>query len=164
MKTTSKTKLLSLILCVVLTWTAALLSGCTDNTTESPESGTSAAVQTTVATSTAETTSAKADGITKLGEGNTVFTFTVTDGDGNETVFEISTDKTIVGEALQELGLIEGDEGEFGLYVKKVNGITADFDIDGTYWAFYVNGEYGMTGVDMTEIEAGSSYGFKVEK
>ena len=52
----------------------------------------------------------------------------------------------------------------FSLYVKKVNGITADYDVDQTYWAFYINGEYGMTGVDATDIEAGATYTFKVEK
>ena len=78
--------------------------------------------------------------------------------------FEIHTDKTIVGEALLDLELIEGDMGDFGLYVKTVNGITADYDTDGTYWAFYVNGEYAMTGVDMTDIVDGDTYSFKVEK
>ena len=101
---------------------------------------------------------------TVLGEGKTVFTFTVVDGGGNETVFEIHTDKTIVGDALLELKLIEGETSQYGLYVKKVNGITADYDVDGTYWAFYINGEYVMSGVDTTEIKAGDSYAMKVSK
>ncbi len=99
-----------------------------------------------------------------LGEGKTEFTFTVVDKDGNETQFEIHTDKETVGEALLELDLIAGDEGEYGLYVKTVNGITADYDVDQTYWAFYVNDEYAQTGVDSTTITAGDSYSFKVEK
>lgn len=99
-----------------------------------------------------------------LGEGQTTFLFTVVDKDGNETNFEIHTDKTIVGEALLDVDLIAGDESEFGLYVKTVNGITADYDVDKTYWAFYVNDEYAMSGVDTTTIEEGSSYSFKVEK
>ena len=90
--------------------------------------------------------------------------FTVTDKEGNSTEFIVCTDKTIVGEALLEAGLIEGEEGQFGLYVKKVNGIVADYDIDKTYWAFYVDGEYGMTGVDQTEIEEGKVYEFRVSK
>ena len=99
-----------------------------------------------------------------LGEGQTVFHFVVVDGEGNETTFEIHTDKTTVGEALLEVELIEGDESEYGLYVKKVNGITADYDVDQTYWAFYINGEMAMTGVDTTNVEAGATYSFKVEK
>lgn len=100
----------------------------------------------------------------EMGKGETTFQFIVTDGDGKQTNFQIYTDKTTVGDALMELGLIEGEVGEFGLYVKTVNGITADFDTDGTYWAFYVNGEYATAGVDTTDIEAGATYAMKVEK
>ena len=102
--------------------------------------------------------------VTILGEGATQFAFTVIDKDGNETAFEIHTDKEIVGEALMELALIEGEVGAYGLYVKTVNGITADYDEDQTYWAFYVNGEYATSGVDTTAIEEGMTYTFKVEK
>lgn len=110
-----------------------------------------------------EQTDAQTDA-TVLGEGQTVFTFNVTDADGNETNFEIHTDKETVGEALLELDLIAGEDSEYGLYVKTVNGITADYDKDQTYWAFYVNGEYAQTGVDSTNVTAGDTYSFKVEK
>ena len=110
-----------------------------------------------------EQTDAQTD-VTVLGEGQTIFTFHVTDADGNETNFEIHTDKETVGEALLELDLIAGEDSEYGLYVKTVNGITADYDKDQTYWAFYVNGEYAQTGVDSTNVTAGDTYSFKVEK
>ncbi len=99
-----------------------------------------------------------------LGEGQNKFFFTVVDKDGNETLFEIHTDEEMVGEALLALGLIEGEAGDYGLYVKKVNGITADYDVDQTYWAFYINGEYATSGVDTTPVTEGESYSFKVEK
>ena len=102
--------------------------------------------------------------VTVLGEGKTEFDFTVVDKDGNATEFEIHTDKATVGEALLELNLIAGDESEYGLYVKQVNGITADYDVDQTYWAFYVNDAYATAGVDATAVEAGAKYAFKVEK
>ena len=38
--------------------------------------------------------------------------------------FTIHTDKEMVGEALIENNLISGDAGEFGMYIKVVNGIT----------------------------------------
>ena len=63
-----------------------------------------------------------------------------------------------------EVDLIAGETSNYGLYVKTVNGITADYDVDQTYWAFYVNGEYAMAGVDSTTIEEGATYSFKVEK
>ncbi|MBE6879414.1 MAG: DUF4430 domain-containing protein [Ruminococcaceae bacterium] len=160
MKTIFK-KSLSLFLCFVLITAIALVSGCNDNK-ETPQNNNSSVVESNDITSSV-TEESKGD-VTVKGEGKTKFNFDVTDKDGNVTSFEIRTDKTIVGEALQELGLIEGDEGDFGLYVKKVNGIVADFDIDGTYWAFYVNGAYATSGVDTTEIKDGESYAFKVEK
>ena len=72
--------------------------------------------------------------------------------------FTIKTDKDTVGAALMEHALIDGEEGPYGLYVKAVNGMKADYDTDKRYWAFYVNGEISMTGVDTTEITEGTTY------
>ncbi len=72
--------------------------------------------------------------------------------------FTIQTDEETVGAALMEHGLIAGDEGPYGLYVKSVNGMSADYDVDQRYWAFYVNGEISMTGVDVTSITDGETY------
>ena len=102
--------------------------------------------------------------VTVLGEGQTVFMLTVVDMEGSETHFEIHTDKETVGDALLELELIDGEVSQYGLYVKVVNGITADYDVNKTYWAFYIDGEYGFTGVDVTKVEAGAAYALKVEK
>lgn len=101
--------------------------------------------------------------VTVLGEGETVFTVITTDLDGNETTFEIHTDSATVGEALIAVELIEGHDTEYGLYVDAVNGIALDWDKDGKYWAFYIDGEYAMTGVDATEVTAGATYTFKAE-
>lgn len=99
-----------------------------------------------------------------LGKGNTTFYFTVVDRQGKEKKFEIYTDKKTVGDALSELKLIDGEEGDYGLYVITVNGITVDYDKDGSYWAFYIGDDYAQTGVDSTEIKDGESYSFKVQK
>lgn len=153
MQKTRFTKFLSLIVCIVLIAALALFAtGCND-TTSTPDSSTTPEIG-NVSTN---------DGSTVLGEGETQFAFVVVDGEGKETKFEIHTDKTTVGEALLDLNLIAGEESEFGLYVKTVNGITADYDTDGTYWGFYIDGEYASTGVDSTEITAGAIYTLKVE-
>ena len=95
----------------------------------------------------------------ELGKGGTAFTLDVTAGEKTVT-FTVHTDKKTVGDALLEVKLVEGDAGPYGLYVKKVNGMEADYDKDQTYWAFYVNGEYAMNGVDATPISEGEKYGF----
>lgn len=99
-----------------------------------------------------------------LGEGKTKIHFVVVDMEGNETGFEIHTDKETVGDALLEHGLIAGDESEYGLYVKEVNGIKADYDVDKTYWAFYINGEYASVGVDSKPVKEGETYTLRIEK
>ena len=161
MKMTNLKRLVQLILCVVLVAAMALMTtGCKKATEETPD--TTDDVTTVQDTTVADDSEDDDDNV--LGEGENQFTFKVVDKEGNETVFFVNTDKKIVGEALLDLGLIEGEDGDFGLYVKKVNGILADYEITKTYWAFYVNGEYAMSGVDTTTIENGAEYSFKVEK
>lgn len=144
-------KILSLFLCMVLVISMALLTtGCGG----SPDGD----------AASEEKTEDGEHGAEILGEGNTQFDFTVVDEAGAETKFEIHTDKETVGDALLELELIDGEDGEYGLYVKSVNGVTADYDTDGVYWAFYVNDEYAQSGVDSTKITEGDSYAFKIEK
>lgn len=70
----------------------------------------------------------------------------------------IKTDKTILADALLENNLVEGEEGAFGLYIKSVNGIKADYDTDGAYWALLKNGEYADAGADSTTITDGEHY------
>ena len=94
---------------------------------------------------------------TVLGEGAKTVKVKVEAGE-KSVVFTVKTDEAILGDALVAHGLIEGEEGQYGLYIKKVNGITADYDIDGHYWGFYKNGEYVMTGIDMTEFSDGEGY------
>ena len=103
------------------------------------------------------------DGAT-LGEGAHSFTLEITDADGKTITATIHTDAETVGEALSKLEIVQGEDSEFGLYIKTVNGITADYDVDQTYWAFYIDGEYAQTSVDMTAVNDGSVYKLAVEK
>ncbi|MCL2588296.1 MAG: DUF4430 domain-containing protein [Oscillospiraceae bacterium] len=95
-----------------------------------------------------------------IGQGETVFQFTVTDPDGVIMGWDVATDEETVGAALVAVGLIAGHEGEWGLMVTEVNGVTADWDADGAFWAFYMDGEFATAGVDATYIEAGVLYAF----
>lgn len=145
MKSSMK-KLLSFILCAVLIAAMALFAtGC--KATAPDDYG-----DTNVIT-----------GGETLGEGSRQFTFTVVDVNGKEVSATIKTDEKIVGDALIALNLLAGEEGPYGLYVKTVNSMTYEYEKDGKYWSFYVNGEYAMTGVDMTEIVDGATYTMKVE-
>lgn len=101
---------------------------------------------------------------TILGEGETEFLFSVVGKEGGETKFRIRTREKTVGAALLSLQLISGEAGEYGLYVKTVNGITLDYEADGYYWSFYDGDNYALKGVDQTEIVPGAAYTLKAEK
>lgn len=93
----------------------------------------------------------------EIGYGNNHFVLEVVVGSKSVT-FEIHSDKSTVGEALLEHNIISGEQGPYGLYIKNVNGITADYDVDRSYWAFTKNGKYMQTGVDGEHIESGAHY------
>ena len=101
---------------------------------------------------------------TVIGEGSKTLQVEVVDSEGKSVSFTVKTDEKTVGEAMQKLQVLSGEEGPYGLYIKEVNGILADYEKDATYWGFYINGEYAMTGADMTDAVDGDSYTFKVEK
>ena len=150
----------------------------TSSTTEAPEASVS---QTSSSSETPETqtnsTDDDANSVEKTGVWkNATYLKDSTFGEGSKTLtvevkaenqsvkFTIKTDKDTVGAALLEHNLIAGDEGAYGLYVKIVNGMTADYDVDQSYWAFYINGEYALTGVDTTEIKEGEAYKLEYTK
>lgn len=127
--------LLSVISLVLVAAMALTITGCSNNETENP-----------------------------AGNTEKTFMFKVVDLDGTEKSFDITTDAKTVGEALLAEKLISGTESEYGLMVDTVNGIKYDYTADGAYWAFYINGEYAMTGVDSTEITDGATYSFVATK
>lgn len=158
-----------LSLCLVLTvlLAAAALSGC-DKQEKTKQ--TDAAVQTTVAAvqttaeAAPETTTAAPDGRIELGEGAYTFYLDVTKSDGTTSSYVVHSDDQYVGEPLTELGLIAGEESQYGLYVTTVDGETLDYNTDGMYWAFYVDGAYASTGVDTTPITEGATYALTATK
>lgn len=77
--------------------------------------------------------------------------------DGTSKSYEISTDAEYLRQALEEKKLIEGEESEYGLYVKTVDGVTAD-DGNQEWWCFTKGGESINTGVDTTPIADGDHF------
>lgn len=128
---------LPLLLCLIL---AFCIGGCGSNTKDSDLWANAAYTEDT-----------------EFGEGNVTIQAEVKVNE-NDITFTIHTDTTTLGDALLEHSLIAGDDGEYGLYVKEVNGIQADYDTDKAYWAFYKDGEYLTTGVDSANITDGEHY------
>ena len=150
-----KTKILSLVIALMmcLSMTTALC-GC--NSDEAKE-----ATATQVETKT-ETTDPLWEGAiynedVTLDKGATTIDVKVKAGEKAITV-TINTDATNLEDALLGAGLVEGEEGAYGLFIKKVNGIVADYDEDQSYWAIYKDGEYLTTGANETAITSGDNY------
>lgn len=91
-------------------------------------------------------------------EGGKEITVTVVHKDGSEKVFTYHTDEEYLGPVLLSEGLVEGEQGPYGLYIKAVDGVTADYDVDQSYWSLYVGQEMAMQGADTTPIADGDSF------
>lgn len=92
---------------------------------------------------------------TTLGSGKKTVTVEV-EAEEDKITFTVKTDAETLGDALLENKLVEGDEGQYGLFVTSVNGIKADYSADGSYWAFYIGDEYATTGIDGEKLGDGS--------
>ena len=88
------------------------------------------------------------------------FTFTVTHADGSSKDFTIKTAETNLRKALEAEKLVSGTESEYGLFVTTVDGETADFDKDQSWWCLTKDGETCSTGVDGCTVADGDKYGF----
>lgn len=155
----SKIARLSVIFVLIAAMALCMLSctAKTDDQTEAPAVSVSDTLETT-----ADVTGGKTDGETEAPtapDSETItITVTVTDDKGEAKDFEIKTDADNLGDALVANGLVEGDVGDYGLYIKVVDGLRADYDLDGAYWAISKDGEYLMTGADSTPIADGEHY------
>lgn len=93
-------------------------------------------------------------------EGSKAVTVEVVDSQGQSTMYELKTDAAYLAEVMDEAdGLsYEAEEGEYGLNVLSVNGERAIYAEDGSYWAFYVNGEYCNYGISEQPVEDGDAF------
>lgn len=93
-------------------------------------------------------------------EGAKTVTIEVVHADETKKEFVLHTDAQTLHEALDEKGLIEGEDRGGFFMVLVVDGETADYNVDGTYWAMMQDGEWMSTGVDDTMIQDGDHYEF----
>lgn len=91
-------------------------------------------------------------------EGDKRITVQVVHGDGTTKDFPITTYAEYLGQAIQEQeGLVEGDQGPYGLYIRVVDG-EADDESQQKWWCVTKGGESVMTSADTTPIADGEHY------
>lgn len=88
--------------------------------------------------------------------GHKDITVTIVTEAGSETK-KLHTDAEFLRGALEESGLVEGEESAYGLYVTAVNGVPADESKE-QWWGFTKGGERLNTGVDETPIADGDAF------
>ncbi len=94
-------------------------------------------------------------------EGDKTIVLEVVHKDGSTKDFTIHTDAEALRAALeQEEDLIAGSESEWGLMVETVDGETADYSVDQSWWCLTKDGVMLDTGVDSTMIADGDHYEF----
>lgn len=96
----------------------------------------------------------------KTAEGDKSITIEVVDNNAASTLYEVNTDAEYLRQAMDEAEGLEysGTEGDYGLMVETVNGVTADWNVDQSYWSFWVNGEYCNYGIDTQPVEDGDAF------
>ena len=94
-------------------------------------------------------------------DGSKTITLEVIHGDGSTASFTVSSEAENLRAALEQVdGLIEGEESAYGLMVSTVDGETADYARDQSWWCLTKDGEWIDTGVDSTMISDGEHYEF----
>lgn len=96
----------------------------------------------------------------KAVQGAKSITIEVVDNSANSTVYDVHTDAEYLRQAMEETKGLEfsGTESEYGMMVETVNGVTADWNVDQSYWSFYVNGEYCNYGIDTQPVVDGDAF------
>ena len=85
-------------------------------------------------------------------------TVTVVHSDGSSKIFEYETEEEFLGPLLLAEGLIQGEDGPYGLEIIEVDGETAIYESTGAYWALYEGDEYALQGVDTTPVVDEGTY------
>ena len=90
-------------------------------------------------------------------EGEKTITVEVVHGDGSEKDFKYGTNEAYLGAVIQENKLVEGEEGQYGLFMTSVDGEEAD-DSKQQWWCLTKGGEQVNTSADQTPIEDGDTF------
>jgi hypothetical protein len=90
--------------------------------------------------------------------GEKSITVVVVHGDGSEKTFTYATDEEYLGPVILAQGLVEGVEGPYGLEIHAVDGETASWEVNQSYWALFIGEEYATTGADSTPVKDGDVF------
>lgn len=88
----------------------------------------------------------------------------IVDSEGKSVTYELKTDAEYLHQFMDEVAeknddfTFDGSDSEYGYFLTTVNGETPDYSVDQSYWAIYVNDEYGNYGVDEQPVADGDVF------
>ena len=91
-------------------------------------------------------------------EGSKTLTIEIVHGNGESREYTIRTDAEYLGEVIVAEGLVNGEEGPYGLYFDTADGETADWNVDQSYWSILIGEEYATIGADGIALTDGGVY------
>ena len=90
-------------------------------------------------------------------QGGKTITIEVVHKDESKKTFTCKTDEEYLAGALVAEGIVEDDPFETGMFFS-VDGETADYERDKSYWAVYQDGEYAQLGITELPVQDGGVY------
>ena len=101
--------------------------------------------------------------------GSKAYNIEIVTADGESTVIDATTDQEYLQAAMDELVesgelTYDGLDQTAGFMIQEINGERAVYEEDNSYWAIYVNGEYGTLGINAQPVNDGDVYKFAHEK
>lgn len=98
-------------------------------------------------------------------EGSKAITLEVLNQEKEASKYLVQTEAEFLRQAMEEAEgkgfTFEGEEGDYGFTLYTINGETHNWNMDGSYWAVYVNGEYCQYGIDSQPVEDGDVFRFE---
>lgn len=93
-------------------------------------------------------------------EGTKEITIEIVNKSEDSVIYEVKTDAEYLIGAMEDAeGLtFDGSDSQYGFTVSEINGEVADFNVDASYWAFYVNDEYCNYGVSEQPVNDGDAF------
>lgn len=92
---------------------------------------------------------------------NEAVTITALDSDGEKVIdtkaVEFQDGDTAWDMLEEEADQLEFDESEWGKMLHGINGVKPDFEADGHFWGFFINGQAASAGLDAYDVKHGDN-------
>ena len=90
-----------------------------------------------------------------VGTGSKTITVSVVNDKNEATLYTVKTDAEMLDRALLDNGIVEGEVGQYGLFITSAGGLVAEGN---GWWGVYVGDRRTDTGVSFIKVTDGGAY------